>query len=260
MKHIGIIKADTFIVVVNYVGIPCVIIYGVSMIVAPWFFGGWAYVQSVWREWQTLNASLLAFVSSVIALNISRLQANKQRERQFVAAKAFLPHALSELVAYFKASADLLHAAWEHIGDPARPLPVPACPELPKSYRETFSRCIETADPDVGAYLADILVHLQVHHARLSDVSNFLAGNGHTVLVRGNVKSYLYCLGRLHALTAQLFSFARGEEPFNNSSLSWEDYRNAYGNLGHWLLHEVDDLAEFTQRAISRGQESGGTR
>jgi hypothetical protein len=42
----------------------------------------------VWYRWQTLNVRRLAFISSVIAFNIAKYNASKQRERQFIAASS----------------------------------------------------------------------------------------------------------------------------------------------------------------------------
>ena len=253
MKHIGIVKADTMVSIMNWVGIPLFVAYSLSMLAAPLLKGDWAYVQAVWDRWQTLNVGVLAFISSVIAFNISKYNANKQRERQFVAARAFLPHALSELTSYCKLSSILLREAWDLLADrEARHKPLAVeLPELPESYKETFSRCISEADPEVAGYLADILVKLQVHHSRLKELKNSFGQDGRMVWVPQNVMSYLFTLGDLQAMINRLFGFARGMEPFNGSNLLWEDYRTAYANLDI-DVDDVDDLEGFTQRAISR--------
>jgi hypothetical protein len=141
-------------------------LYLFSMFVYPWVHshGDWTHVQSVWDKWQSLNVGMLAFLSSVIAFNISRFNANKQRERDFLASKAFLPAALSELTAYFKSSASILVNGWESIEGPR---PEIEAPKLPDDYKSIFGQCIRYASPDVGDYLSRILVRLQVHSARL---------------------------------------------------------------------------------------------
>jgi len=239
--------------IMNWIGIPLFVIYFLSMLVAPCLTGDWVYVQEVWDRWQTLNVGVLAFISSVIAFNISKYNANKQRERQFVAARAFLPHALSELTSYCKLSSILLREAWEQMADPEarRNSLVAELPELQESYKEVFSRCISEASPDVADYLADILVKLQVHQSRLKELKSSFGQNGRMIWVRQNVMSYLFSLGELQALINRLFGFARGMETFDGSKLVWEDYRNAYANLDI-VVEDVDDLEGFTQRAVSR--------
>lgn len=255
MKHIGIFKSDTMVSIMNWLGMPLFLLYFLSMLVVPWVKGAcnWTYVQEVWDRWQTLNVGVLAFISSVIAFNISKYNANKQRERQFVAARSFLPHTLSELTSYCKHSSIMLREAWvlldtKQVG--YSPLAA-ELPELPDSYKEVFSRCIAEADPDVADYLANILVQLQVHHSRLKELKYTFGQGGRMVWVQQNVMSYLFSLGKLQALLNRLFGFARGEEPFNGSNLLWEDYRTAYANLDI-DVEDVNDLEAFTRRAISR--------
>lgn len=262
MKSIGFFKADTLVNLVNWIGIPFFFLYVICMAVAPWFQGGrdWAHVQNVWDRWQTLNAGILAFIASVIALNISKYRVNKQRERQFISARAFLPHALSELITYYKQSAKLFLEVWPCLEkrDERPPFPLASVvPELPESYKETFSRCIEQAEPDVGDYLAMILVQLQVHHARMKDLYASLTQPSHLVVVRANVMSYMYRLAQLQVLVEKIFPFARGTEKFENSSPVWDDYRNAYGNLDI-SPEDFDDLVGFTKRAIERSERKQG--
>lgn len=253
MKHIGFVKADTMVSIMNWVGLPLFVVYILSMLVVPCLTGNWVYVQEVWDRWQTLNVGVLAFISSVIAFNIAKYNANKQRERQFIAARAFMPHALSELTSYCKQSAILLREAWEKLRETeTRPGPLSLeLPELPESYKEIFSRCISDADPDVADYLANILVKLQVHHSRMKELKSAFGKNEGMIFVPHNVMTYIFSLGELQALINRFFGFARGMEPFNDSNIVWEDYRNAYSNLDI-DAEDVDDLVGFTQRAISR--------
>lgn len=99
MTHIGILRPETYVRILNTVGLPFVGLYVTSMFVVPWFHGSrdWRYVQNVWYDWQSLNVAMLAFLSSIVAFSIGRYNAEKQRERNFTAAQAFLPESLSEL-------------------------------------------------------------------------------------------------------------------------------------------------------------------
>lgn len=258
MKHIGIVKADTWIWIINWVGMPLIGVYLICMLIAPWIVAGgdWGYVQSVWDRWQSLNVGMLAFTSSIVAFNISRYNENKQRERKFIAARALLPEALSALTGYFRSSASILKEAWQrykvdNAHSEVTPLPTPT-PDLPAGYKETFSRCIESAEPDVGYRLAYMLMCLQVHHSRLQELTNSFRVDGRLFIGPGNIMSYLYRLSELQALTNRLFPFARDLEKFDSGDLVWEDFNNAYKNLDI-LVDEFDDLTGFTQRTIARG-------
>lgn len=147
MHRAGIFRSSVLVDIVNYVGIPLLAIYLFSMFIYPWIDGGgsWTHVQAVWDGWQTLNAGALAFLASLIAFNIAKFNENVQREREFVAAKSFLPSTLSTLMEYCSQSARALQALWEANGQPqASPLNQP---NLPAGYQEVFSNCIRHADP-----------------------------------------------------------------------------------------------------------------
>jgi hypothetical protein len=256
MKHIGIVKKDTLVSIINWVGIPIIFSYLICMIVFPFVMGGWnwEYVQKVWDRWQTINAGFLALISSVIAFNISRFTENQKRQRQFVAARAFLPHALSELTAYCKSSSIVLREALSRttasgVGREAPLLAV--VPALPIDYKDTFRQCIGFAEPNVAYDMANILVKLQIHDSRMNQLKDLFPSNGHTVLLQRNVMSYLFSLGKLQAKINKIFNFSRGEEDFDESGLIWEDYRTAYSNL-NIIYDDIEELEEFTRRAISR--------
>lgn len=242
------------ICLLNWVGIPVVFLYLLGMFVYPWLdsSGDWPHVQDVWDRWQALNTGMLAFVSSLVAFNISRYNAEKQRQRDFLAARAFLPAAFSELIKYFKESGLTMIAAWSYKeGEPEK-----SCPNLPEDYKEVFSQCIKHAETEVGNTLAYILARLQVHDARLRDLSVKMDGKKRYHPDRINLIAYMYKLGELQALVNKIFDYARGEAEFDASPLEWEDFRNAYLNLkiqvtGMRANAELN-LEEFTKRALAR--------
>lgn len=255
MKHIGIVKPDRLVGILNLLGIPVAALYVLSMFVYPWIKegGDWQQVQDVWDRWQSLNVGMLAFISSITAFNISRFNAEKQRERDFQASKAFLPDALSGLSSYLRSSAAVFIEGWE--SEPGSTLRLSA-PLPPSGYKEVFKECIRHAEPDVGAYLSRILVWLQVHASRLEGYIEQQGDNTWVHPDRLNLISYLYRLGELQALVNRLFPFSRNMAPFDSSPLVWEDFRNAYGNLDIWVneirIDETYNLEAFTRRALER--------
>lgn len=258
MAYFRIFKPDSFIRILTYSVSAVAVVYFICMFVAPWVQGrgDWTYVQNVWDRWQSLNVGLLAFVASITALNISRFNSEKQRERDFLASKAFLPSALSELVAYFKESASVYMQGWE-----ATPGVQPEfkIPELPGEYKPVFQECIRHAPPDVGDYLSQILVRLQVHDARLRSYVSQDEDDGHFTPQRHNLISYFYRLGELLAMVNKLFGFARNMAEFDDTPVNWEDFHTAYANLNIWeeqiVISDELDLEQFTKRAISRNSD-----
>lgn len=257
LQRAGTFKSSILIDLANYVGWPLLAIYCFSMFAYPWLGGSWSWkhVQEVWDRWQTFNAGALAFAASLVAFNISRFNENRQRERDFIAAKAFLPSTLSGLMEYCTQSARIYGAMWESVG---AAVVVHEHPDFPKNYREVFSNCIRHADPAVGSYLSNILVRLQVHDARLRDAIAKTPRVHERVVDRPNLISYLMRLGELHSLIGNLFSFARGEDIFQEKPLTWSDFRTAYAIMElkthHFYIDETTNLQALTNQWIERPQ------
>lgn len=230
-------------------------IYFLCMFVAPWIIGGmrWAYVQDVWDRWQALNVGFLAFAASFIVFEVTRYNENKQRKREFLAARAFLPEALSELTAYLKDSAVVHMASWNNA-------PEIHFPVAPSHYKDIFANCIRHADSETGeqlsALLSEILMWLQVHVARQE---RFIAEPAHTNAMRKiNTLDGLRLVGELQARVNKLFDFARGLGELDTQPLTWEDYKTAYSNLGVLIENLVVgdfSLESKTKRKIERSNE-----
>lgn len=257
LQRAGTFKSSILVDIANYVGWPVLAIYCFSMFAYPWFGGSWSWkhVQEVWDRWQTFNAGALAFAASLVAFNISRFNESRQRERDFTAAKAFLPSTLSGLMEYCTRSARIYKAMWEPVGaEPA----AHEHPDFPPNYREVFSNCIRHADPSVGSYLSNILVRLQVHDARLRDAIAETQQLHQQVADRHNIISYLMCIGEIYSLMGNLFSFARDEDTFREKPLDWSEFRSAYAimdlEIEDFHIDETMNLQAFTKRWIARTQ------
>lgn len=248
-------KRASSVDLLNYLGLPLLAIYGFSVFVFPWLKSGWdwGHVQQVWDRWQTLNAGALAFLASLVAFNIARFNEDEQRERDFRAAKAFLPSTLSSLMEYCAASARLIEVLWQTSGERRMPLEYAG---LPAGYREVLSNCIRHSTPEVGEYLVQILVRLQVHDARLRDAIAREPGCEERVIDRYSLLTYALRLGELYALLGALFGFAREEEPFAPRDLAWDQLQSAYRVLNleidDMYIDEKMNLEAFTKRWLDR--------
>jgi hypothetical protein len=257
LQQPGIPKFSRLYTIANYAGWPLLAIYGFCMFIYPWHTASWQHVQNTWDRWQTVNAGALAFLASLLAFNISKFNENRQRERDFIAAKAFLPSTLSGIMEYCSRSAVILRGMWDqsHVKGVA-----PQLPSLPTDYREVFSNCIRHADPDVGSYLSNILVRLQVHEARLRDAIDDISDEGDHVLDRHSLLAYLLRLAELYVLAGNLFGFARGEELFRTKTLTWEEFRSAYSilklEIDDFFIDDSMNLMAFTKRWLDQTQKS----
>ncbi len=223
------------------------------MFVVPSIIGDWTYVQNVWNRWQSFNVGMLAFTSSLIAFSISKYNSEQQRKREFIASRAFLPEALSELTDYLELCAEVLIEAYPRAKDIDDQCDTPLkskVPDLPPLYRRVFSDCIRHSEPDVAEYLSNILVLLQVNHSRLSTLCTEFKANTDVIQSSENIMSYVYCLGELQALINKTFEFARAKKEFDSEKLTIGNLNNAYLNLE--ILDTVDGLQAFTERMLSK--------
>ena len=232
-----------------WVGVPLFSAYFTAMVICPIVTGvfDWQYIQQVWHSWQTLNAGMIALFSSVVALNISRINANEERKREFVAAKAFLPAALSELTHYFENCVVVLVEAWPRVTDVENHDTGPlesAVPDLPEEFRNVFRECIRHADGPVAERLALVLSKIQIHRSRFLGYVDMFKPESDMVPTLGNGLNYFYDIAELYALVSMLFDFARGGK-FDDPKPTLKDFHNAYNNFE---MHSVAyvKLFEYT--------------
>jgi len=193
-----------------------------AMAIYPFTQGDWEHVQNVWDRWQGWNVGVFAFLSSLLAFNISRSGAEKQRHREFVAARAFLPDSLSELHEYLEECTAILNRAFNKKLDSAEN----KLPSMPLNFRDVFKECIKHGDPETTEYLAKILNKLQVHRARFSDVDTFQISGPH--MNRHDYYFRYYDTGELLAMLGRVFPFARAEEGLDTSKLQYGEFITAY--------------------------------
>ncbi|MGD8327537.1 MAG: hypothetical protein PVF65_11530 [Sphingomonadales bacterium] len=216
--------------------------------------GDWDKIQNIWDRWQGLNVGMLAFISSLVALNISTYNADQQRKREFTAARAFLPQALSELHDYCEECMQVLHEFWDarDANNECNQSIDHALPKLPQNYREVFEKCIRYAAPEVGDWLARILSKLQVHEARLKSLYSE-APNESAIINADNINAYLYGILKIQILINRTFKFARNEGPLDKSPQRLDEYENALRIAGLYL-NQFDRLNDFIATAIERGK------
>lgn len=244
---------------IRFILIIAFIAYIASMLFYPFYSvegcigGKWFHVQKVWDRWQTFNVGVIALFSSVLALETTIYNENKQRKRNFQAAKAFLPDALSELITYYKWSAKIYAQVWSARDEEFHKLQ-DMDDNLPTSYKTIFVDCIRYAEPELAQYLANILALLQVHNSRLATyyAGAFYQIDRNKLFLLSNIIN----LAELHGLTAKLFHFARGDEEFNNEKLTIDNFHNAYSNLNiiveNYVVNKTASLESETQKRVNK--------
>jgi hypothetical protein len=249
----GKINPDKWVALLYWIGIPFVFVYFCSMFVYPFFIGGWNHAQKIWHIWQALNVGILAFISSLIAFYISRYNAEKQREREFVAAKAFLPNALSELTEYLSCWAEMLCEAWpltKNVDSSPRVTLKTELPVLQVSINEVLKECIRHGSPDISAHIANILKDLQINNARLKGLPTDFTKSSR-IIRNENIKEYMFCLARIQALVNATFNFARDEEGFVRPEVGITEMTTAYLNL-NMHVSISDEMNSYTKNRLQR--------
>ncbi|WP_353180315.1 hypothetical protein [Delftia acidovorans] len=215
-----------------------IIIYFFCMIVYPAFLYKmeWAGIRKIWIDWQTYNAAMIALIASLIAYKATTYQYHKERDNNYRASKARLPHALSEICEYLKQCAQLreqlifIRARGGHL-ESGRVI----APELPNKAISEIVECIRFSNATVGDYLAKIVEELQVFHARASEASKSEYSPFHATEI-----SEINALGRTRAKINELFPYARNEENFSKAEVNQEKI-----NKSVILYFGLRDISEF---------------
>lgn len=254
-------KIDRFMPVVVRVVLWVVVpLYITSMVIYPFYSGGsLIHVLKVWHNWQGFNVGVIAFLASVFALSHSlrhfehELKREKrQREREFIAARAFLPGALSDASGYLISSASILKFAWDvkpleaTIYPAGTRLDPPPMPELSDSVRNIFRDCIRHGSPDIAQRLADILMHMQVSNSRVARIREELAQTLKQSGGRFDVKDNIYYAGNIQALINQTFPFARGDGELDVSEVNRDSMIEGIQSL-EIGIETVDQMVPYVE-------------
>lgn len=243
----------------KWLGIPLLLIYLIAMVVVPVSSGSWEHIQGVWDRWQALNVGVLAFASSLIALNLSSYLSKHKSEKELDASLAILPAALSELCYYTEKSALFYSSAWRaiHQKTPLESKP----PETPISHQAIFQECIKHSKPNVGSWMSEILMQLQINSSRMryfvEEADSLKTG----LIEQRNILSQLFYIAELRARIDRLYPFARKQKTLESKPLNQEDFDKAYSSINiipedfshFWPgSNGEEDLQEFTIRQLEQ--------
>lgn len=242
------------------------LLYVLSMLVVPWIssHGNWDYVQRVWDRWQSLNVGVLAFAASYMALQISRFNTNERNRREFVAARAFFPQALSDLSSYCSELVDvLLQAHARAHSDDANAIELQLdMPRVPDNVYPVLDRCIRTAPPQTAEFIAQFLGSLQVALARSASVVAPNERQRRVIHTSRSLTDYIADVVVIRIQIDLMFPFARNETSALPTQVEVRAIRTAFAMLGirglDIPLLEESSLRSLRNFARSRGMDVVG--
>jgi hypothetical protein len=216
----------------------------------------WEYLQKVWERWQSLNVGVLALISSVLVFKATKYHSEQTRERQYIAARALLPEAMSELDDYCLGASKALKTLWyeEQSLHDVSEFSV-SYPELPQKYKSTFRDCISYSEKNFGTHLARIIANLQLFDSYLSSSCKPKNSKKRDDVSQHRVIVMMVLLSKIHALVNLSYAHARGLEEFQLRELTIDDYEKSFTLIGliHYLdYEETDEVRSMAHKAIAK--------
>lgn len=179
-------------------------IYVYFMIIAP-ISNGLQSAISTWKEWQTFNAAIIAFLSTLLIVHSTKIAEQKNMLRKRNSTKAFMPIALAEISDYLVELIKLL----DELHQEKKEFKLEFKPQLPEAAFKRIEKFIEQSsnqDEKLIEHLTIVINSAQVYDSRITSI---LTDN-----VISNKKDRAFdqitqCT-LLHALVSGMFNFARG--------------------------------------------------
>lgn len=209
-------------------------------------------VQQVWDRWQAWNTGVIALLSALTALAVTRLRDDRERERAFVAAKALLPDHLSSLLAYVRSSQFFLTGAYQSAR--GEEIELPELPARPVGYEQWVSDAIRWGDPDFVAYMAHVVSHLQVYRSRIQELP-FLHGDPEERLFAPNVRDYIIQGAVIYTQLGNLLGFSRDNENLPEA-VTARDLASSLRLCGIYFLDHFEITDDLLERRAGRETKS----
>ncbi|HIF9439533.1 TPA: hypothetical protein ACX6SL_003730 [Photobacterium damselae] len=247
-------------------------LYAYSMVLDPYLNGGFLFMMSTWHEWQTFNAGMIALaaaaISACVMIQVDRnthrrhnelIDSNKriaeeQRIRNFVAAKSFLPHALTDIYNYVEECSKILidiyvmfnHKQIQLIEDENKKDFTNYFKYLnkPENYQMAFKECISLGNEEQSKQLSEILITLQIFISRMRRLEN-----GENISRSDSIEmlvNSVYFGLRLNGL----YDFARSGERIHHPQNKSENYYTRISTLLSDNFHFEPDNDEEIDKYI----------
>lgn len=203
----------------------------------------WYSLMDTLELWQTFNASVLAFIASILVIFSTTISERKARAKRRDAKLAFLPQALSEISTYIEEIVNVLEA----IKNKSQAEDLPVIPQTPGNALNRVEKFIEASDyPDeiIVKHLVIATNVIQIYESRLRSLVY-----DKSIINRDERASYQInqCV-RLNCLISGMYGYARSEEDtYEVTSLNKDKLRA--NKLPIYMTEQ--EMIDLTKKAIT---------
>ena len=222
-----------------------------SMIIYPFFAVNcadtslscrWQSALTTWKNWQTFNAAVIAFISTLIIIHSTRISEQNSALKRRSCAKAFMPSALADLCIYVEDEIKLLDDLYQE----KKEFKLELKPQIPESALKRIEKFIQESsqqDQKLVEHLIIVINSIQVFDSRLVSILNDNAISGKKERAFAQINQCIL----LHALISGMFDFVRGfTKAYDTNNLSRDRF-----NIKDCTLYMTEpDISELEQREI----------
>jgi hypothetical protein len=227
-------KAAAYLVLLIFITYVCM------MLIIPMYDGNfsWYYLQTVWSKWQTFNAAMIAFTSSIIALYVVRYREKKnieikklndknELERNLFLSKALLPDALSELHELCENYYGLLECSINISDDELYNYIEGEIPSIPKWIILSLKECMTFSKMEDAIYIARLLSELQIVVSRLKSIHVTKNKKSEIISSVTTIERHILSLSSILSKLNRLFPYARMESELDKSNITTQELTTA---------------------------------
>ncbi len=203
----------------------------------------WDAVLTVYFDWQTLNASMIALGAGLMVFTATQLDAIERTAIARRVAQARLPKALSSLWEYFDNSIEFFGEVYQRAEEATgivRIEPKLALPDPTSEHEEIFAENLGVAPENVCWQLQMVMSELQIFEVNARKTEEMLA-KGVPKYIALHACKRLADLAIIKARVGRLFGYGRLEAAFNSAAFTESDLKEQLA----LVLPTVSDLPKL---------------
>jgi hypothetical protein len=202
-------------------------------------------------QWQSLIAASVALFAAYIAYqnanrtikNNSKLETSR-RQQKHESTRAVLPLVLTKLNQYAEDSANSLKLfAERHVvanRAPTHTFTDAWVKELPIDTFEALAEFIEYADSINTQIVSDMIAFIQIYDSRTRGHVQRNCGRDAQEMLSHDIQNLIVDAASIYAAASALYDYARRRTHSLESTISWENVRNALGYMRFWPEENVE--------------------